>query len=66
MGMSELAKSNMSPVLPRIQEVYRQPEVMNGVVITLQNMCELMGNCGGQAEAEQMQKWVEKGKEIEL
>jgi hypothetical protein len=50
MGMSELAKSNMSPVLPRLQEVYRQPEVMNGVVITYRICGELMRNCGCQAE----------------
>jgi hypothetical protein len=48
--MSELAKSNMSPGLPKLQEVYRQPEVMNGVVITYRICGGLMRNCGCQAE----------------
>jgi hypothetical protein len=61
--MSELAKSNMSPVLPRIQGVYRQPEVMNGVVTTLQDMCELMRDYGDQAEQNRHRSgWKVKGK----
>ena len=48
--MSELAKSHMSPVLPVIQEVYRQPEVMNGVTITHRICGGLMRNCVCTAE----------------
>ena len=45
-----LAKSHMSPVLPVIQEVYGQPEVMNGVVITYRICGGLMRNYGCQPE----------------
>jgi hypothetical protein len=61
--MSELAKSHMSPVLPVIQEVCRQPEVMNGVVITYRICGELMRNCGCQAEQNRhMSAWKMEGK----
>jgi hypothetical protein len=63
MGMSELAKSHMSLTLPMIQEVYRQPEVMNGVVITYRIWCGLMRNYGCQAEQNRhISGWKMEGK----
>ena len=63
MGMSELAKSHMSPALPVIQEVYRQPEVMNGVVITYRMYGGLMRNYGCQAEQNRhISGWKMEGK----
>ena len=61
--MSELAKSNMSPVLPRIQEVCGQPEVMNGVIITYRMCGGLMRNYGCQAEQNRhISGWKMEGK----
>jgi hypothetical protein len=63
MGMSELAKSHMSPVLPVIQEVYGQPEVMNGVVITYRICGGLMRNYGCRAEQNRhISGWKMEGK----
>jgi hypothetical protein len=63
MGTSELAKSHMSPVLPVIQEMYRQPEVMNGVVITYRMYGGLMRNYGCQAEQNRhISGWKMEGK----
>jgi len=63
MGMSELEKSHMSPVLPVIQEVSRQPEVMNGVVIIYRMCGGLMRNYGCQAEQNRHRSgWKMEGK----